>query len=95
MKFCKELLHATDNLAVLKKSHEKVANVTLKGTTFHKDGRWQALYLPFAIESLEGTPLEGAEFRKMTNSTYKENVLSLYYEKHEGTVYYDFPYNIR
>ena len=53
------------------------------------------LYLPFAITSLEGTPLEGAEIRALTDAKYKENVLSLYYKKHEGTVYYGCPYIYR
>ena len=73
----------------------KSYDVTMTGTTFHKDGHWHTLYLPFVLESLEGTPLEGAEFRKMTNSSYTENILSLYYEKHEGTIYYGFPYIYR
>lgn len=86
---------ATDNVTTLKAAHEKIANVTLKGTTFHKDGNWHTLYLPFALDSLKGTPLEGAEIRKMTNANYIDNVLSLYYVKHEGTIYYGYPYIFR
>ncbi len=86
---------ATDNLAKLKGVHDKVGNITFKGITFHKDGNWHPIFLPFSLETLEGTPLEGAELRKLTNSDCKENVLSLYFSKHEGVVYYAYPYIYR
>ena len=87
--------NATDNLAKLKGVHDKVGNITFKGITFHKDGNWHPIFLPFSLETLEGTPLEGAELRKLTKSDSKENVLSLYFSKHEGLAYYAYPYIYR
>ncbi len=87
---------ATDNIQTLKPAHEMLAHVTLSGTTFRKDGNWHSLYLPFDIEDLKGTPLEGAEIRKFAkNPDYKDGILSIYYEKYEDQIYNGWPFIYR
>ena len=87
---------ATDNIQTLKPAHEMLAHVTLSGTTFRKDGNWHSLYLPFDIENLKGTPLEGAEIRKVAkNPAYKDGILSIYYEKHNEKIYNGWPFIYR
>ena len=48
---------------------KKVSSVTLKGRTFHKTGEWNTLCLPFAVDDLTGTPLEGATLMTLGNSS--------------------------
>ena len=48
---------------------KKAQSVTLSGRTLIKDGRWQTLCLPFALSSLSGTPLEGAEVKTLESAT--------------------------
>ena len=74
----------TDFLTMLKKRDEFVKtaktdltasdisyDITLNGHTLYKDNTWNTLYLPFTIENIAGTPLEGATVKQLTNSNYK------------------------
>ena len=38
----------------------QVREVTIKGRTLYKDGNWNTVFLPFSLDSLTGTPFEGA-----------------------------------
>ena len=42
--------------------------MTLVDRTFRKDGTWQTLCLPFAVDDFAGTPLEGAWVMALGNS---------------------------
>ena len=59
-----DLVFKTDgeNNGLIQENDGKVANVTLEGLTFSRDGTWQTLCLPFDVE-LDGSPLEGADVR--------------------------------
>ena len=46
----------------------KAASVTLAGRTLYKDGKWNTLCLPFAVEDFTGTPLAGATVMELGNS---------------------------
>ena len=50
---------------------------TLAGTTLWKDGSWNTLCLPFNVDNLEGTPLEGATVKTLENSDFNDGLLSL------------------
>ena len=51
--------------------------VTLRGRTLWKDGGWNTLCLPFDLESLTGTPLEGATVKTLSNSSFDNGTLTL------------------
>lgn len=57
----------------------QVADVTLTGRTLYKDGDWNTLCLPFAVNSFAGTPLEGATVKELdaTQSSLAGNTLTL------------------
>jgi len=59
------LKDAEDNTAVLVETTGITANVTLQGRTLYKDGHWNTLCLPFSLNSLTGTPLEGATIMEL------------------------------
>ena len=46
----------------------QVVDVTFKGMTLKKDGSWNLVSLPFAITNTTGTPLEGADIRKLEST---------------------------
>ncbi|MCR5160082.1 MAG: hypothetical protein K6D37_13290 [Prevotella sp.] len=52
----------------------KQYDVLMQGRTLYKDGRINVLCLPFDIESIDGTPLEGAEIYEINSSNiYTDN----------------------
>ena len=57
-----------DNSPVIGLADEYVVDVTLTDRTFRKDGTWQTLCLPFAVDDFAGTPLEGARVMTLGNS---------------------------
>ena len=54
-------------------------NVTLKGRTLYKDGKWNTLCLPFNVV-LEGSPLEGATARPLTAASITGTTLNLTFD---------------
>ena len=53
------------------------ADVTLFGRTLYKDDSWNTLCLPFAVNSFDGTPLEGAEVRTLESASFSNGTLTL------------------
>ena len=51
--------------------------VALNGRTLAKDGKWNTLCLPFSLNSLAGTPLEGATVKTLASATYADGTLTL------------------
>ena len=73
------LADAADNSSTIREWNGSVADVTLQGRTLTKDGNWNTLCLPFAINSFAGTPLEGATVKELdaTLSSLAGNTLTL------------------
>ena len=63
---------ATDNSDIIANNADKVANVTLSDRTLYKDGEWNTICLPFDLV-LEGSPLEGATAKTLTNAEVTDN----------------------
>ena len=71
------LADASNNYSILHSHDAYTANVTLSGRTFWKDGSWNTLCLPFALENFTGTPLEGATVKALTGASVTDGVLTL------------------
>lgn len=54
-----------DNAGYIAAADGKQRDVTIDGRTLYKDGEWNTLCLPFAIDDLTGTPLEGATIMEL------------------------------
>ena len=52
-------------------------NFKLTGTTFWKDGSWNTLCLPFNLNDINDTPLEGAIIKTLESSHFDEETSSL------------------
>ncbi|MBR5052854.1 MAG: C10 family peptidase [Bacteroidaceae bacterium] len=64
------------NTELIKAYSNKLCNVTLAGRSLHKDGYWNTICLPFDLQ-LEGSPLEGADLRAMSEAIIEENTITL------------------
>ncbi len=72
------LADGSDNTVVLNENNGiKVNTLTLSGRTLYKDDSWNTLCLPFSLSSLTGTPLEGADVRKLESSSFANGTLTL------------------
>lgn len=74
------LLDTEDNSSELASAMDKTCDIQL-GRTLYRDGYWNTLCLPFALSSLYGTPLQGAEVYRFTNAIVSAEQLDFYYEE--------------
>ena len=84
------LLDDGNNGETLSRNDSMLTNsVTLSGRTLYKDGHWNTLCLPFALDSLTGTPLEGATLMQLdTLNTYEGKKTG--FDPTTGTLYLYF-----
>ena len=66
-----------DNTDVLTTYNRETCDVVLMGRSLTKDGKWNTLCLPFSLNSLAGTPLEGATVKTLASATYADGTLTL------------------
>ena len=66
-----------DNASVLSTWNEKTVPVSLDGRTLYKDGSWNTLCLPFAVNDFTGTPLEGATVKSLSTTAFADGTLTL------------------
>ena len=64
------------NAELIEAHANMLCNVTLAGRSLHKDGYWNTICLPFDLQ-LEGSPLEGADLRTMSEAIIDENTVTL------------------
>ncbi len=65
---------ADNTAAIAAADDSRPHDVLLQGLTLYKDGRINTLCLPFDIENIDGTPLEGAEIYEINSSNiYTDN----------------------
>ena len=68
---------AADNAAILAKWNVWARPVALSGRTLYKDGSWNTLCLPFAVNDFTGTPLEGATVKTLESASFDNGTLTL------------------
>ena len=69
-------------------------NVTLTDRTLYKDGEWNTLCLPFTV-ALEGSPLEGATAKTLTEATMTGTTVNLTFGEAVSTLQAGVPYIIK
>lgn len=52
----------------------QTCDVTINGLTLKKDGQWHTICLPFAVDNITGTNLDGAIVKTLTMSSYEDEV---------------------
>ena len=61
-----------DNSSKISAFENNPSDVTLYRRTLYKDGAWNTLCLPFALNSFAGTPLEGAMVKTLESASFNE-----------------------
>ena len=84
-----------DNADVIDENAGTTKDVVLHSRTFHRDGRWNTLCLPFNVENFEGTPLEGAEVRTLTGASFENHTLTLNWSAPLSAIEAKMPYIMR
>ena len=78
---------ATDNSAIIAAKDGKVTDVQLTGRTLYKDGEWNTICLPFALDATElaASPLADGDIRTLDNFAVEGTTVSLNFTA-EGAV---------
>ena len=76
---------AADNAAILAKWNVWARPVALSGRTLYKDGSWNTLSLPFAVNDFTGTPLEGATVKTLESASFDNGTLTLNFSENSLT----------
>ena len=66
-----------DNTTTIATNNGKDAVVTLQDRTFHRDGLWHTLCLPFDVNDFSDTPLEGATVKTLSSTAFSNGTLTL------------------
>ena len=70
-------LDEEDNTTTLADNDGGIVAATLTGRTLYKDGMWNTLCLPFDVAVGEGSPLEGATVKELTDASFANGTLTL------------------
>ncbi len=74
-----------DNGEIIRNNQDALVDkLTLSSRTFYKDGSWNTLCLPFAVENFAGTPLEDATVMELDaekSSLSKDGLLTLSFKE--------------
>ena len=81
------------NSDIIAKYDGETVDVTLAGRTLFKDGSWNTLCLPFDM-TLEGSPLEGATAKTLTDATVDGNAVNLIFGSEVDELEAGVPYII-
>ena len=81
------------NSDIIAKYDGETVDVTLAGRTLFKDGSWNTLCLPFDV-TLEGSPLEGATAKTLTDATVDGNAVNLIFGSEVDELEAGVPYII-
>jgi len=85
---------ADKNTDIISRNNGQVVNVTLSGHTFHKDGAWNTICLPFDV-TISGSTLDGATVRELTSAVVTGTTLSLTFGNEVTTLQAGRPYIIK
>ena len=72
-----EIKNDKDNTEAINTYVGQNTDVILSGRTLYKDNTWNTICLPFDIDDLSGTPLEGATVKTLASSSFDNNTSTL------------------
>ena len=84
-----------DNSTTISDKDGYVADVTLDGRTFYRDGAWNTLCLPFSMASFTGTPLEGATVKTLASTSFEDGTLTMNFSDDVTTIEAGKPYIVK
>lgn len=66
-----------DNSATIAQWNNTEKSVVLTGRTLYRNGSWNTLCLPFAIDNLTGTPLNDATVKTLSSTSFADGTLTM------------------
>lgn len=87
-------INERDASQILNQYSNKYVDFVIEGRTIYA-GTWNTLCLPFWLEDLRGTILEGADLRKFTGATFEDGTLELNFEKQITGMDSEIPYLVK
>ncbi len=89
------LVNNADNSSVLTTYNNETCDVVLTGRTLYKDGDWNTLCLPFDVEDITGTPLEGATVKTLESTDFKDGLLTMNFSDALTSIQAGKPYLVK
>ncbi|MBO4754450.1 MAG: CotH kinase family protein [Bacteroidales bacterium] len=74
------------NTSIIEEYIDKTVSILIKGRTLYRDGSWNSLCLPFAVNNATGTIFEGATFMRMGSAEFENQTLKLNFSIQTGNV---------
>ena len=68
---------ADNNATIAATNGETIGSLFFSGYTLYRDGSWNTLCVPFDVDNLTGTPLEGATVKTLQSSAYDDGTLTM------------------
>lgn len=90
-----DMKNTATNTTTLNTLDGETGNVLFSDRTLYKDGSWNTLCLPFSVESLTGTPLEGAIVKTLESSSYANQTLTLNFGQTVSSIEAGKPYVVK
>ena len=80
---------------LLENGFSAIASVSLSKRTLYHDSTWNTLCVPFSLDDLTGSPLEGAEVKTLIGASFYNGTLTLDFSDNLSSIVAGTPYIVR
>ena len=85
-----------DNRTAICNNDGNLADVTLQGRTlYYRDGDWNTLCLPFSLDNIYGTCLQGATVKTLESTDFSDGTLTMYFTEDVSSIEAGKPYIVK
>ena len=84
-----------DNSTTISDNDGLPTNVTLVGRTFYRDGAWNTLCLPFSLDNIYGTCLQGATVKTLELTSFTGGTLTMNFTENVNGIEAGKPYIVK
>ena len=84
-----------DNSTTISDNDGLPTNVTLVGRTFYRDGAWNTLCLPFSLDNIYGTCLQGATVKTLESTSFTGGTLTMNFTENVNGIEAGKPYIVK
>ena len=84
-----------DNSTTISDNDGLPTNVTLVGRTFYRDGDWNTLCLPFSLDNIYGTCLQGATVKTLESTGFSDGTLTMNFTENVNGIEAGKPYIVK
>ena len=84
-----------DNSTTISGANGYMANVTLQSRTLYRDGDWNTLCLPFSLDNIYGTCLQGATVKTLESTGFSDGTLTMNFTENVNGIEAGKPYIVK